>query len=311
MDGWNKLSSGLAGLNIGQSANKFAKGFQSSVQATRERLGQVAPEEITELPQEYKDLEARVDALRTAHLALLKVTKVYESETYDYPTQIQESITELGTTIGHGITNFAAANLKGTNLPAPAPAQPNAPQHKTLPHAFGRAATNAATAVQTTSGTGDDKLGKALQQYAGAWEKIADARVEQDNTIREQFLHPWQTTLSTSINVALKARQAVRVSRLELDAAKQTLKNAGPAKQEAARLEVENAEDDLVQKTEVAITLMKTVLENPEPLKNLNELAKAQLMFYATAAEALSSVQGEIEELSVAAEGEYRKTREH
>ncbi len=29
-------------------------------------------------------------------------------------------------------------------------------------------------------------------------------------------------------------------------------------------------------------------------------------MFFATAAEALSGVQGEIEELSVAAEGEYR-----
>lgn len=28
------------------------------------------------------------------------------------------------------------------------------------------------------------------------------------------------------------------------------------------RLEVENAEDDLVQKTEVAITMMKAVLEN-------------------------------------------------
>lgn len=40
------------------------------------------------------------------------------------------------------------------------------------------------------------------------------------------------------------------------------MKTAGPAKQEAARLEVENAEDDLVQKTEVAITLMKTVLDN-------------------------------------------------
>ena len=40
------------------------------------------------------------------------------------------------------------------------------------------------------------------------------------------------------------------------------LKNANPAKQEQARLEVENAEDDLVQETEVAITLMKTVLEN-------------------------------------------------
>jgi hypothetical protein len=58
-------------------------------------------------------------------------------------------------------------------------------------------------------------------------------------------------------------------------------------------------------------------------LKNLNELAKAQvfvqknrsrsgltpvfqLLYYAAAAEALSSAQGEIEELSVAAEGEYR-----
>ena len=74
------------------------------------------------------------------------------------------------------------------------------------------------------------------------------------------------------------------------------LKTAGPTKQEAARIDVENAEDDLVQKTEVAITLMKTVLENvslphvsrlvhglnhsytqPEPIKNLNELAKAQV----------------------------------
>lgn len=51
MEGWNKLQSSLAGLNIGQSANKLAKGFNSSVQATKERLGQVNPEEITELPQ--------------------------------------------------------------------------------------------------------------------------------------------------------------------------------------------------------------------------------------------------------------------
>jgi len=51
MDGWNKIQSSISGLNLGQSANKLAKGFNSSVQATKERLGQVAPEEITELPQ--------------------------------------------------------------------------------------------------------------------------------------------------------------------------------------------------------------------------------------------------------------------
>ena len=51
MDGWNKLQSNFAGMNFGQSANKLAKGFNTSFQATKERLGQVAPDEITELPQ--------------------------------------------------------------------------------------------------------------------------------------------------------------------------------------------------------------------------------------------------------------------
>lgn len=46
-------------------------------------------------------------------------------------------------------------------------------------------------------------------------------------------------------------------------------KSASPQRQEQARLDVENAEDDLVQKTEVAITLMKTVLDN------VSSLAKA------------------------------------
>jgi len=296
---------------LGQSANKLAKGFNASVQATRERMGQVALDEITELPQEYKDLEARVDALREAHLSVLKVTKVYESESYDYPTQIQESIAELSTSIGYGITNFAATNLKGTNLPAPAAPRPLETQHKTLPHALGRSAATASRTLQATSGGAEDKLGKALRLYAGVWDKIAAARLHQDATIQYQFLHPWQQVLATSITVAMKARQAVRVSRLELDAAKQSLKNANPTRQEQARLEVENAEDDLVQKTEVAITLMKTVLENPESIRNLNELIKAQLLYHAAAAESLSTVQGEIEELSVAAEGEYRKSRDH
>lgn len=306
MDGWSKISAGISGLNLGQSAGKLAKGFNSSVQATRERLGQVAPDEITELPQEYKDLEMRVDSLRQAHLSLLKVAKVYETETYDYPTQIQESIAELSTTIGRGVTNFAATNLKGTNLPTPAAAPISAAQHKTLPHALARSAHTAAASVPS-----QEPLAQALNIYADAWDSIATARLQHDAGIQSGFLVPWNQTLSTSIAVAMKARAAVRVSRLELDAAKLALKSTSPARQEHARLEVENAEDDLVQKTEVAITLMKTVLDNPEPVKNLNELVKAQLIYHSTAAEALSVVQGDIEELSVAAEGEYRKSRDH
>ena len=57
------------------------------------------------------------------------------------------------------------------------------------------------------------------------------------------------------------------------------LKNANPARQEHARLEVENAEDDLVQKTEVAITLMKTVLENVSLLPFLTLPLALSLVF--------------------------------
>jgi hypothetical protein len=311
--GINTGITGLNNLNIGptltQSTNKFTKGFNSNVQAAKEALGRVSAEEITELPQDYKDLEAKVDAVRQAHISLLKITRVYETETYDYPTQIQESIAEFSATLGSNITNFAATNLKGTNLPLPAPTEAPAVQHTTLPHALCRAAATAAVVLGTVSN--DSKLNSAVTAYGMAFEKIAEARVLQDLAIQEKYLLPWQQSLNASLTVAIKARQAVRASRLELDAAKQALKTAPPAKQEAARLEVENGEDDLVQKTEVAIQLMKTVLDNPEPIKNLNELAKAQLAFHVATAEALTLAQGEIEELAVAAEGEYRKSRDH
>jgi hypothetical protein len=141
---------------------------------------------------------------------------------YDYPSQIQESVAELGANITRGVTNFAASNLKGTNLPAPEPTEAPTPQHKTLPHALCRAAKAASSSLANVPGGKDDRLGQALAEYAGAWDKIGDARVEHDDAVAGAFLAPWQQTLQTSINVAVKARQAVRVSRLELDAAKQT-----------------------------------------------------------------------------------------
>ena len=154
--------------------------------------------------------------------AVYRVTKAFESETYDYPSQIQESVAELGANISRGVTNFAANNLKGTNLPAPSPTAAPVPQHKTLPHALSRAAHSASSTLAQAPGGKDDRLGQALAEYAGAWEKIGDVRVQHDDAVASGFLAPWQQNLQTSINVAVKARQAVRLSRLELDAAKQT-----------------------------------------------------------------------------------------
>lgn len=124
-----------------------------------------------------------MDALRNAHLNILKyvlfahtnygrlspsrITKVYETETYDYPVHIQESIFELSSSVAHNVTNFAATNLKGTNIPAPSVAPAPKVLPKTLPHALSRAA------IAGSSSLGPDlRLSKALHLYGGAFEKV-------------------------------------------------------------------------------------------------------------------------------------------
>lgn len=41
---------------------------------------------------------------------------MYDTETYDYPTQLQESVSELGGSIAHNLTFWAAQATKGALL---------------------------------------------------------------------------------------------------------------------------------------------------------------------------------------------------
>ncbi|KAH8078981.1 putative cytoplasm protein [Filobasidium floriforme] len=309
MQSWKNIQASLTASVASVDLSGINKNLKNTVQSTRERFGQVDPNDVTELPAEYKALEARVDALNDLHKGMLKITKVHETESYDYPTQITESMSELGQTVSQGWSSFAHNNLKNVKLPVnvPMPAEPGstppAPP-KTLPHALSRAAKAGALNVGL-----EDRLGKTLNTYSEAMEKVGDARLQQDHVIVGTFLTPWQATLSSSIALAMKARANVKTARLELDAARSAMKSAAAPKQEQYRLQVEEAEDKLVQMTETAIGLMKAVLENPEPLQNLSNLVNAQLIFFSTAAETLSSVQGDIADAAAAAEAEYRQTR--
>lgn len=115
---------------------------------------------------------------------------------------------------------------------------------------------------------GDIRLGKALQSYAVAQDKIGKARMAQDSAITNNFYKPWNTTFNTQIAAATKARQQVKSARLSLDAARakyKTVSAAGGQKQEQARLDVEAAEETLVTATEEAINLMRAVLDNVSP----------------------------------------------
>ena len=143
-------------------------------------------------------------------------------------------------------------------------------------------------------------------------ERVGEARLAQDSQIESRFLAGWTTTLNTNIMFATRARKSVEKSRLTLDAVKSSAKGTtwrlpGATDQEPqqhevspeAQEEIEKAEDEFVTQTEEAVSVMKNVLDTPEPLRNLAELIAAQMEYHKKAYEIVSELAPLVENLQV------------
>ena len=158
------------------------------------------------------------------------VAKVFESETYDYPVQVQESVSQVTQTLGHTVTSWAAVAAKQANVKSVQVQPTNAPvqTHKTLAHALSRAAASGAldlgaqpagiVGVQPSGAAGSEKagttsvaqagaqesrLGQALQNFALSQDQVGNARLKQDEEIIGSFYHPW-TSFGNQIGLANK-----------------------------------------------------------------------------------------------------------
>lgn len=179
-------------------------------------------------------------------------------------------------------------------------------EHKTLNHALSRAGTAGALAL----GDAGEPLAIGLEKFATAEGKIGDARLAQDALINSRFNTAFSATLNTSLRFATKARKNVHKARLTLDAAKSAARTAKPERQVAARVEVEQAEDEFVAATEEAVSVMKNILDTPEPLRNLSDFVAAQLAYHKASVEVLNQLLPEIDELQSEQESKYREGRE-
>lgn len=189
------------------------------------------------------------------------------------------------------------------------------PQPKTFAHAIARAslAGSQSLSMATPQGsTEPDPLAQGLEKFAIASEKVGEARLEQDEKIQGMFLAGWTTTLNQSLKAADKARSAVNTARLSLDAAKSRASAGGRHEEsytEQQRRAIEQAEDVFVEKVDEATSVMRNVLDTPEPLRNLAELAKAQMEYHQRAAQILEEVSGSIGDIQMEQEDNYRKAR--
>ncbi|WFD01454.1 hypothetical protein MOBT1_000118 [Malassezia obtusa] len=318
MEHWKNLTS-----SVGPLGQKITERFGTLNQQARERFGHTS--DITELPDEYRELERRVDALKNAQQVVMRTVRTYEHEGYDYPGHLQESMTYGAQSLSHTLSTWAASATKNTSLPHVQPTNAPPSEPRTLSHALSRSAASAAidlgkspTVASPHMGaepvpTNESRLGELLQQFAVAQDTIGTARLVQDKAIVQSFVNVW-SAFGAQIQLALKARQSVKEARLHLDSWRGTLKAAessgtGSAKLESYGTEVEHAEDKLVGATEEAISLMKTVLDNPEPAKSLAAFVRAQLEYHRTAVATLEKIDADMATVVTSVEQEYRASR--
>lgn len=174
---------------------------------------------------------------------------------------------------------------------------------KTLNHALGRAALSAAQDLKLGNSSDlnatetNSALSEALTKYATAELKIGEARLTQDNLIKSRFNLPMSHALKTSLNKASKSRKNVEEKRLNYDTARAALKVASPANEAKLRADLDNLEDEFANATEEAVSIMKNVVDDSKPLRELAELIEAQLSYHKSATESLSDLLPEINTL--------------
>ncbi|KAJ3083810.1 hypothetical protein BCR33DRAFT_720725 [Rhizoclosmatium globosum] len=273
-----------------------AKGLSQGLQYTKEAIGQA--NDVTELPEAYKQLETQVDAIKALHDNFLKISVNFTRKAYDYQPPLTDTALNYANTVQKGFSSLISSATAQ-------PVVPSAPVEEipvSLGHALGKAAQQSKDGLNPS-----EPLYGALNKFADTHNKVGEARVKMADEINTKFHQPYTTTLNQLIGHAMKARRSVVAVRLNYDAARAKLKASTKPEEEAKlRAEMEATEDEFVSVVDDAMAKMKLVVESPEPLKNLSDFVAAELAYFKAAHEALAELSPEIDELQVTNEAFLR-----
>ncbi|CDO94296.1 unnamed protein product [Kluyveromyces dobzhanskii CBS 2104] len=257
----------------------FANSTQRMIQ---EKLGQVT--DISQLPDEYVQSESRVDSVKLVYENFLKVTKIYENESYDYPVNVKESVDEFLKSVGGKLHDLSKATSReqaqNVLLSSPQKKEP-----KTLNYALSKVALTSSELVE------DESLANFLAQYSDVQTKIAQLRLQQDTMIQTKFNKVIKEKLDREIEASTKARKLVEQKRLQYDVVRSNrLKNTKPEKRAALQVEESTCEEEFAKATDDAIIAMSKVAELTDFSARLNDLVSAQLAFHKGSAELLEDL---------------------
>ncbi|KAJ1813852.1 BAR domain-containing protein [Coemansia sp. RSA 2599] len=294
MDSFSKFTQNVS-TNWSPFAEKVGRSLTQYKQLASEKLTSTA--EVTELPSDYVELESRYEAVRQTNLTLSRLAKAYSAPPTHYDMQaLQHQFSTLTSKIGGKQTEEKQREMREMEEAAAAREASN-----TYQHAIARASLDVAEKVGL-----EEPLGAALFKFGSIEEKVGGEKIKQDKAVAAKFVQPLTDTIEGSIAMAQNARKQVGAARLSLDAAKAAFKSARADKADAARREVEAAEDHFVTVVEEATNLMRAVVESPENLRHLVHFVNAQLAFHKESAALLGDLAPELEEILVTQEALYR-----
>lgn len=203
------LSSAFASLN--PLAQKVNLGFMKATQLAEEQIGTA---EKTELPAEYRALEAKVDRIRAMHENLSRATTQFLSPgtSTTLKLQVADVFSNVAGAVHAPQDNAVTDKLRAVNLDVDS-------SHQVLGSHF----TKSGETIGDAS-----PLGSALVKCGDAHDKLGRARLQLNLEIYEKFVKQLSVTLEGSIKQAMICRKNVQSARVNLDALKKAAKSAKP-----------------------------------------------------------------------------------
>lgn len=314
--------------SLEKEVNNLKPIFARTTRSLQEKFGSI--DDISELPQEYKDLESRVDNIKQFYQRILEITRQYELEAYDNPSNLKESLSDYTSLINEKISELSQASttqdaekvlLSGRKDKTP----------KTFAHQFAKTLkisrdnilankqvsnlpisiiSNNAEPETTSSETGvesnigenvkENSLTTALLKISETEFKIGNERLEQDKLIIVEFNIKVKNLLANDFAKCSQLRNQVETARLNFDTVRAEIKSLQNGNSEIQIPEnlskkLEAFEDELVNATEIAVEAMKELIKPLESINLLKLLFKIQLNYHKNVVTELTNLVNDLE----------------
>jgi hypothetical protein len=125
----------------------------------------------------------------------LKISRNYTIHAYDYEPPVTEKLNDFASVVSASASSFAE-RLSGTQQATSKATQQEIPP--SLSHAYAKASFQSTQLISP-----EVPLGAALQKFAGAQEKIGNARLQQDNDAILKFHNPFLKAIDGRIAEAM------------------------------------------------------------------------------------------------------------